>query len=422
MTTRATFIETTREFLIEFSEASINQFGPKPIRNQTSTWMVRTSPTGTTSQSFERESLDTQSVFMWYQTSMRGSTPAKGQLEQKLAAEGVQENEFWYLFILPLVSEWLRRQQSLTWDETSATELLEEFADAVVDGRIISRSLGAISSLGLSESPLTLEDGVDIRFVTEEELWEYGIVDSFLGYGLFWERMPTPEWTILEIELQGALRDLVSDKTIQQINRSVLVGLRLASPGKFEVRDLGRVRNFGVNSLGRTIVGGEDIQNISRLGEPYSLNTEVAQRLKGAWPRLRNIMDSTDHYLRLPAQRLFDAGQRLRPDDAIIDYAVGLESLLTARVQDELRYRFSLRGATILTWEGGAKREVFDQLKDFYDTRSLIIHGGNPTQIRLEEARDTGETLLRDVWRWYFENSISSLNDATSVIDDRILN
>ena len=407
---------------MEVSEAAITQFGPKPIRSQTSTWMVRTGPTGMTSQSFERESLDTQSVSMWYQGIRRDNAPAKGQLEQGLAAEGVQEGEFWYLFILPLVNTWLRRQQSLTWEETSATELLEEFADAVVDGRIISRSLGAISSLDLSASPLSLEDGVNLRFVTEEELWEYGRVDSFLEYGPVWERMPTPEWTILDIELQGALRDLVADQTIRQINQTVLVGLRLASPGKFEMRQLGRVRNFGVNSLGRTIDGGHNIQDISRLGEPYGLNPQVAQRLKDAWPRLRNIMESTDHYLRLPAQRLFDAGQRLRPDDAIIDYAVGLESLLTARVRDELRYRFSLRGATILTWEGGNKRDVFDQLRDFYDTRSSIIHGGNPTRIELDKARDIGEALLREVWWWYFEKEISGLNDATSVIDDRILN
>ena len=200
------------------------------------------------------------------------------------------------MFILPLVNTWLRRQQSLAWEEPSATELLEEFADAVLDRRIISRSLGAISSLDLSASPLSLEDGVNIRSVTEDELWEYGRVDSFLEYGPLWERMPTAEWTILDIQLQGTLGDLSVDKTIQQINQSVLVGLRLASPGKFEVRQLGRTRNFGVDSLGRIIDGGDNIQDISRLGEPYSLNTEVAQRLTGAWPRLRIIMESTDHF------------------------------------------------------------------------------------------------------------------------------
>jgi hypothetical protein len=132
-------------------------------------------------------------------------------------------------------------------------------------------------------------------------------------------------------------------------------------------------------------------------------------------------MESEGHYLRLPAQRLVDGGGRDRLEDAIIDYAIGLEALLTAGITDELRYRFALRGTTVLTWDGGDKRKVFEELRDFYDVRSSIVHGGKVTQTELRNARSQGEKALRDIWWWYFARGASGLKEATSVIDSRIL-
>lgn len=78
-------------------------------------------------------------------------------------------------------------------------------------------------------------------------------------------------------------------------------------------------------------------------------------------------MASQRHHLRVPAQRLDDGGGRYREDDATIDYTIGLEAVLMEGIGAELRYRFGLRGATVLTWNGGGKSELFNRLRDFYD-------------------------------------------------------
>jgi hypothetical protein len=86
----------------------------------------------------------------------------------------------------------------------------------------------------------------------------------------------------------------------------------------------------------------------------------------------------------------------------------------------ELSYRFALRGATVMTWNGGDKKELFDDLRDFYEVRSNIVHGGHVDSTKLSDARSNGEKALRDMWWWFF-NSKYSLSEAMSEIDQRIL-
>jgi len=115
-----------------------------------------------------------------------------------------------------------------------------------------------------------------------------------------------------------------------------------------------------------------------------------------------------------------DGGGRLREDDAIIDYAIGLEALLLKGVNAELSYRFALRGATILAWVSGDTETFFNNLRDFYDVRSNMVHGSHIDLTKLRYARSNGERALREIWWWYL-NSAGSLPHALNRVDHRIL-
>ena len=115
----------------------------------------------------------------------------------------------------------------------------------------------------------------------------------------------------------------------------------------------------------------------------------------------------------------------MRPDDAIVDYAIGLEALLLFGIHAELGYRFALRGATVLTWERpwmqSDKAEVFSGLRDLYDVRSRIVHGRKVDRSKLAHIRSFGELALRDIWWWYYEKRNRGLDATVSMIDKRIL-
>ncbi len=391
--------------------------GPNPQRTQRSQWMVSTGPGGMSSKEFERETLDRRSVQLRYLNGLRSA----GFHEQEclvglLTEAGIQEKEILYGYLCPLVDHCLDNGEPLMSEKGKVESVLEEFASAVIDDRFSARSRHALSSLELTGGPVYLEDGVSIRPVVEEELWTFGNID---WYSTFRDpmKMPSEDWVILEICIERGRNRVPAplDETCQ----AVAAGLRLASSGRFSIFPLGWEQRYGAGAMGRLVLDDTAPQWIGQ-GNQYVLDNEVADRLKRSWTSLRRLLSSQGYYLRLPAQRLVDAGSRNRPDEAIIDYSIGLEALLT-KGPGELSYRFAVRGATILGWEGGDKKALFDKLRCFYEIRSSIVHGKTVDKSKLNSASLFGETALRNIWWWYFDQNEMSLECATSIVDRRIL-
>lgn len=409
-----------RDFLWAVAEKVKDRLGPRPERLQRSKWMVHTGPSSSmSSKVFERRVFDSLAVDMMYQDMMRNDFPEQQRLQALLTELGIPTQRTGHEFFMRLVRHWLKLPDPLAFEETAISRVVGEFVDAVIDGRVITRSCYVIDRLDYAVPPLVLEKGICIR-QTEEELWELGDTDGRLRSLLLRPfDMPSEDWKILDIELQHYIRPKASPPRVVKVAlEAALVALRLASSGSLVIVDLGSKYDYGIADT-------RYIQflprELGRRGDRYVLDAPAAQRLKDAWPRLRAIMEAENHYLRLPAQRLVDGGSRERMEDAIIDYAIGLEALLTEGIQDELRYRFALRGATILAWVGGNKKQLFEELSDFYNVRSKIVHGGHVDKTEVEKSVHQGEKALRDIWWWYFEKGTSSLKDATSLVDTRIL-
>lgn len=418
MVSRETVATAARDFLEAVAEVAKVQLGSHPQRVQRSQWMVSTGPGTWSSKQFERKVFDGAEVSNMYQIRMmRDDFRQRQQLRAVLAAAGIPAEQVEYGFFLSLVHHWIELPDPFAFEETAISRVLDEFVNAVVDGRVVTRSLDAIGRLDLVSGPVVLETGVSIRPVTEEELWEFG------SMGLRWVfpsalTVPSEEWNILDIELRHERQEVNPPVIFEVIRGAVLTALQLASSGWLRVIDLGRTTNYGMGAVVRARSGGPMPRELRSQGT-YVLDGQVAQRLKDSWPRLREIMESQDHYLRLPAQRLMDGVGRNRVEDAIIDYAIGLEALLGVEV--ELMYRFGLRGATVLAWDGGNKRQFFKELKDFYSVRSSIVHGRHVAQSKLDNAHSVGENALRDVWWWCFMTGTPTFKKVLSIIDDRIL-
>ena len=64
--------------------------------------------------------------------------------------------------------------------------------------------------------------------------------------------------------------------------------------------------------------------------------------------------------------------------DGIIDLAIGLECLVDAKV--EIKFQFSLYHTLISADTEVERGANFDLLQNFYDIRSLTVHGGKPSK------------------------------------------
>lgn len=203
---------------------------------------------------------------------------------------------------------------------------------------------------------------------------------------------------------------------------AVLASLRLASSGWLRFIDLGSQNNFGINSVGHTITIGRAPEDVGRFEGTFYLDQEMIQNLQNHWSKVLAVIKTDSHYLRLPALRLIEGGSRIQPRDAIIDYSIGLESLLTAGEGNELSYKFSLRGAMILGWDGVGRKDFHENLKSIYKLRSSIVHGNRKIdQEKLNEIHHIAEKYLRKIWWWYFTNHFSEPDKGIDAIDKRIL-
>lgn len=76
--------------------------------------------------------------------------------------------------------------------------------------------------------------------------------------------------------------------------------------------------------------------------------------------------------------RFSQATARDLASDSVVDSVVTLESLLLSGISDtrELNYRFSLNGAVYLSANPDERTRIFSELKDLYQLRSRLVHGG----------------------------------------------
>ncbi|ALA57217.1 HEPN domain-containing protein [Nitrospira moscoviensis] len=79
--------------------------------------------------------------------------------------------------------------------------------------------------------------------------------------------------------------------------------------------------------------------------------------------------------------------------DRIVDFVIAAESLFLGdlNIQDrgELRFRFALRAAKFIEHPNYGEHDVFRIMRQAYDARSSIVHGGSPKETRLPDNQST---------------------------------
>jgi hypothetical protein len=140
----------------------------------------------------------------------------------------------------------------------------------------------------------------------------------------------------------------------------------------------------------------------------YELTPEEAAELPDYWSRFkegrgRPVVDAA-------VRRLSYAAERHRPDDRLVDLVIAAESLFLGGSDDpserqELRYRYALRAAHYIEVPGRSRRAVYTFMRNTYDVRSAIVHGGQPrpgllrdfdgSALSVTEFADATENLIR---------------------------
>jgi len=422
--TELEFGGSARAYLEHIVRRVRERFAQAPRREQLSVWMVPTGPGTASGKEFRREVIDKDQIDFYCQDLMRDGSSEQTRLTDLLVEMGVHKNETLYSFLLPLLRHWLDSADPLNPSEGEFHLILAELNRAVFERRILARRVDALELTDPIQEEIRLDDNVTVRRISTEELWDLGDQSSG-AWRHFGSRHLAPflseDLAVVEITVLRDARYGDQGSEVNTLGEAVSVALRVLAPGVFRVMSLGQWTNYGYSALGRMFQGDGLPQRQGLGGGAYALDTMRIARLRTIWADLRRIVESEQHYLRLPALKLLEGGRRARNDDAIIDYSIALEALLLSGLRQELSYRFALRGSTIRSLRGGVRKDHFEALKELYGVRSRIVHGDRVANEAQAAARASGEEALREIWWWFYENARESHDSGIDLVEQRIV-
>ena len=297
-----------------------------------------------------------------------------------------------------------------------------EFNEALFDAkwREIERDLDAQEFVRLTVAPLPdlvapfpvkLSERVELDRLTDEE------VAICADLGFLGDMFPGMEWVqareAVGLRCFGTVQKTVNESPGVQgfgegrfgdrpawaqhlLVGDVLSALRLVKEGR--IRSAGQVSILkgwllgGMRSFGPR--GGTQF----RFGQ-YELNEIETADLHGIWAHLSGGVLEERRFLAASLRRFNLALERDLVEDRIVDLMIAGESLFlhdVGRPQDrgEARFRLALRAAAFVESPRYTKAEVFRVMREGYDIRSQVVHGGTAGKCRLPDKHDANVSDL----------------------------
>lgn len=127
--------------------------------------------------------------------------------------------------------------------------------------------------------------------------------------------------------------------------------------------------------------------------DPATISSDALREVVATIPKLAQFSLRQPRSSKDLALHRFATGIARQDDaDAVLDFVIALEALLlpldTVARHSDLSYRFRIHGAMFIAESADLRREVFRQLRDLYEMRSHLVHGGEyPVAADIRETR-----------------------------------
>ena len=125
-------------------------------------------------------------------------------------------------------------------------------------------------------------------------------------------------------------------------------------------------------------------------------------------------MQGINGRFKVALRRLSLGIERKNPEDKLLDYMIGLETLYMPDGNAELSFRLSIRVAFLLSLSKDRK-ETFDFLRKMYTVRSHIVHGSE-YDLNADDVKKLEELLRESVILWIKNKTSFSANELNKAL------
>lgn len=140
----------------------------------------------------------------------------------------------------------------------------------------------------------------------------------------------------------------------------------------------------------------------------YRIASDATDTLKQLWQLLTSGVLENHSFIEVALRRFSMAWERSLIEDRMIDLMIAAEALFLSgpgsrKDRGEMRFRLALRAACFVETAGMSRRETFGLMRDAYDVRSSVVHGGHMEEVNIIKKRsvsaDVFTTAVGDVVR-----------------------
>lgn len=309
---------------------------------------------------------------------------------------------------------YLKQVGTLKVDETVAAEVCAEFVRDSSSPDAVVTSTYRIASFS-AEREFDLADGITFRPVRRADIERFCRLES---------RQFSKQVALNTADWICEIRETIPKATQDPMNRhrevmEVIIGaLRLSIDGRasFTLLASGIYSSYAWFGLS----GGFD-NYTSGLGEAIKLDGQGIDNFGRLYADIASInTDNSLTHLRLPFRRLKAAAHRADQDDRLVDLVVGMESLLVSGSKTEIGFKFKLRGAALLPESFGNVQQRVEFLKDLYDLRSTVVHGGR-RKTDVAATVPKAESALKTLFLWYLKKRGQDTETLLGALDDELV-
>lgn len=274
------------------------------------------------------------------------------------------------------------RETSGSWDDDPqlVRRLIAEWRAAYASPTVPMQTLVPLHNLQGPEEFLEIEDGVNLRPITDQEraaFWE-SFAGSPSSAGLTAQQLD--QWShALDLRWQMEKRTPADYTPVDEKITDVVRAVRLHHPGQ-----LGYSLTWTRTDPPDWPGSGPWVQQ--RLTAPRSLpsfmpiRSSISAHSVIEIRRLLAALRATrgDKALGIALRRFDLASGRESNEDALIDLWIAFEALLLPDGTTELNYRVALRLARLCGDTPEQRQDIFSWAKKSYNARSKIVHGTSP--------------------------------------------
>jgi Apea-like HEPN len=316
-------------------------------------------------------------------------------------SDDIRKTHFLDNYFIPMAAVYLQREQATKDKEQVESSVITQLNDFLVKGTYTSRVYAPLINFDSDVEDLELADGVFLRSVSDATLESHiNILSRSRGdLGLR---------PLLEsgFQLEGATEQERGDNQEPTYNSTTLINaqirkledflkvFRLLKPGAIGYSFTAGVAGIFPFSSGTDVVHPASEQ---LYGNVYKFAGDDIQQIKNGLAAL-NCLEKQPRFS-LALRRLMEAYRKPMGGDRLVDYWIGLESVLLPQEKEgELRFRAALRGAWSLGDDAEARRKTFGGLRKSYNARSAVVHGTGKTAD--ETIVLMTEEYLRNILKW----------------------